>query len=65
MIIGLSVALGLFGIELIGFIGGISMFLPMQSMLCILLKLRTGTCMYYKTTLVLKVKTEIFASMVG
>ncbi|VDI07325.1 transmembrane protein 107-like isoform X1 [Mytilus galloprovincialis] len=33
MIIGLSVALGLFGIELIGFIGGISMFLPMQSML--------------------------------
>ncbi|XP_052081866.1 transmembrane protein 107-like isoform X1 [Mytilus californianus] len=35
MIIGLSVALGLFGIELIGFIGGISMFLPMQSMLSI------------------------------
>jgi hypothetical protein len=36
MIIGLSVALGLFGIELIGFIGGISMFLPFQSLLCIL-----------------------------
>ena len=33
MIIGLSVALGLFGIELIGFIGGISMFLPLQSLL--------------------------------
>ena len=36
MIIGLSVALGLFGIELIGFIGGISMFLPLQSLLSII-----------------------------
>ncbi|OWF53653.1 transmembrane protein 107-like isoform X2 [Mizuhopecten yessoensis] len=33
MIIGLSVTLGLFVIELIGFIGGISMFMPFQSLL--------------------------------
>lgn len=38
MIIGLSVGLGLMLIELIGFIGGISMFMPFQSMLCILMK---------------------------
>ncbi|XP_021346809.1 transmembrane protein 107-like isoform X1 [Mizuhopecten yessoensis] len=35
MIIGLSVTLGLFVIELIGFIGGISMFMPFQSLLSI------------------------------
>lgn len=35
MIIGLSVGLGLMLIELIGFIGGISMFMPFQSMLSV------------------------------
>lgn len=33
MIIGLSVALGLFAIELIGFLGGITMFTAFQSLL--------------------------------
>lgn len=35
LIIGLSVALGLFAIELIGFFGGITMFMSFQSMLSI------------------------------
>ena len=41
MIIGLSVTLGLFLFELIGFMGGITMFFPFQSLLCIL---RCRTC---------------------
>ena len=36
LIIGLSVALGLFAIELIGFLGGITMFTAFQSLICIL-----------------------------
>ena len=35
--IGLSVSLGLFAIELAGFFGGISMFMPTQGLICILL----------------------------
>ena len=45
MIIGLSVALGLFAIELIGFLGGITMFTAFQSLLCILLQYLTGSLM--------------------
>ena len=37
--IGLSISLGLFAIELIGFFGGISMFMPTQGLLCILSKI--------------------------
>ena len=37
LIIGLSVSLGLFLIELIGFFGGISMFMHTQGLICILL----------------------------
>ncbi|XP_071109598.1 transmembrane protein 107-like [Haliotis cracherodii] len=33
LIIGLSVTLGLFFVELVGFIGGITMFMPFQSLL--------------------------------
>ena len=36
LIVGLSVALGLFAIELIGFLGGMTMFTAFQSLLCIL-----------------------------
>ncbi len=38
--IGLSVSLGLFAIELIGFFGGMSMFMPTQGLICILCKKR-------------------------
>ena len=37
--IGLSVSLGLLAIELGSFLGGVSMFMPTQSMLCILEKI--------------------------
>lgn len=36
LVIGLSVALGLLVLELVGFLGGFSMFLPSQGLLCIL-----------------------------
>ena len=45
MIVGLSVALGLFAIELIGFLGGITMFTSFQSLLCILSMI--ATCIIY------------------
>ena len=36
LIIGLSISLGLFAFELVGFLGGISMFVAPQGLLCIL-----------------------------
>ena len=36
LVIGLSVALGLLILEFVGFLGGFSMFLPSQGLICIL-----------------------------
>ncbi|ELU14885.1 hypothetical protein CAPTEDRAFT_96181 [Capitella teleta] len=46
LIVGLSVALGLLVFELVGFMGGISMFMSSQAMICILQKQIQLVCRY-------------------
>lgn len=46
LIVGLSISLGFFALELIGFFGGITMFMPFQSLLCILCQITSS--LYYR-----------------
>jgi hypothetical protein len=50
LIIGLSVSLGLLVFELVGFMGGISMFMPSQGLICILFSIYINEFLWLLTT---------------